>query len=302
MTAPLQADERGRTDLPDGRTMSWAAYGDPAHDVAFWFHGTPGAMGQLPHDAADAATARGLRIVTVERPGVGRSTPHRYRTIRDFAPDLLAVADHLEAEEFGCVGLSGGGPYLLGVAHAAPDRMRAGIVLGGVGPTRGRDAVPSHTLLLRPLSGALNAVAVPIGAGLSRAVRLAAPLASPAVDLFFAVQPGDRRAFGARPLDKAQFTSDLIRAAYAADLRAPIEDLSLFGRHWGFHLDEINVPIVFHSGESDVIVPHRHARHQQARVPGSRLAAHPGRGHFAGYTDPELVLDDLRALWPTVAG
>jgi len=302
MTAPLVPHLDGTTVLRDGRTLGWAAYGAPDGDTVFWFHGTPGARSQLPHDVSDLAAERNLRIIGVERPGTGDSSPHSYGKIIDFAADVEQLADDVGAEQFAVVGLSGGGPYLLATAHELGERMMAGVVLGGIGPTRGNDSVISHTMLLVPASLVFEKIRGPLGTGLGALLRLATPYANPAVDIFFRFLPGDHQHFTARPLDRRQFTADLIDANERSGLRSPIDDLILFGRHWGFELRNIKVPIVFYGGSSDIIVPYLHAERQAKRVPGSRLRTYEGRGHFAGYTSPGDILDDIRGLWPVVGG
>ena len=298
MSAPLTPYEHGTTLLRDGRELGWAAFGDPDGDAVFWFHGTPGGRAQLPFDAEHFARQHRLRIIGVERPGTGDSTRYRYQQVIEFVDDFRQVADDLRADRFACVGLSGGGPFVLAVAHEMADRMVCGAVLGGVGPTRGADAILSHTLLLVPAAGLLERVAEPLGQGVSTLIRHLAPYADTAVDLFFKLQPGDRRAMDDRPLDKRQMTADLIDANHRSGLYAPFEDLILFGKHWGFELNEIKVPVTFYAGNSDIIVPYLHAERQAKRVPRSRLRTHQGRGHFAGYTSTDEVLSDLRQLWP----
>lgn len=273
-------------------------YGDPDGDTVFWFHGTPGARHQLPHDAGDLAMERGLRIVTVERPGTGNSTEHRYDRIVDFATDLGQVADDVAAERFAVVGLSGGGPYLLATAHEHPERMAVGVVLGGIGPTRGIDSIVSHTMLLVPAALLLERVHRPLSRGLHHVVRALTPYADPAVDLFFNLMPGDRAHFTARPLDRRQFTADLVDANNRSGIGSAVSDLILFGRPWGFELRNVKVPIIFYGGSSDIIVPYLHAERQAKRVPRSRLRTYEGRGHFAGYTSPADILDDVREAWP----
>lgn len=298
MNAPLQAHRVGSTTLPDERTIGWACYGDPDGDTVLWFHGTPGARAQLPHDAGDLAIERGIRIVTVERPGTGDSSPHVYSSIIEFADDLTFVLDDLGIDEFGVVALSGGGPYLLATAHELGHRMKAGIVLGGIGPTRGSDSIVSHTMLLVPAAALLERVRSPLSTGLSKLIHLITPISDPTVDIFMKLMPGDRAHMTARPLDRRQFTADLINANERSGVGSAVNDLILFGRHWGFELRNVKVPIVFYGGSSDVIVPYLHAERQSKRVHGSRLRTYEGRGHFAGYTTPADILDDLRDLWP----
>jgi len=298
MNSPLTPHAVGSTVLDDGRELGWASFGDPGGDTVFWFHGTPGGRSQLPHDIDELARAARLRIVGVERPGTGHSTPYRYRQVIEFVDDLRQVADDLGAERFACVGLSGGGPFVLAVAHELPDRMVCGEVLGGVGPTRGTDAILSHTLLLVPLTGTLERIAEPAGQLMTSLIRRVAPYANTAIDMFFHLQPGDRHAMNERTLDKRQMTADLVDAAYRSGLQAPFEDLILFGKHWGFELKDITVPITFHAGNSDIIVPYVHAERQAKRVPGARLRTHHKRGHFAAFTNPHEIIDDIRLHWP----
>ena len=56
-------------------------------------------------------------------PGYGLSTTQSGRTIAQWVPDALAVADHLGIARFVAVGVSTGGAYALATAALAPDRV-----------------------------------------------------------------------------------------------------------------------------------------------------------------------------------
>jgi pimeloyl-ACP methyl ester carboxylesterase len=178
--------------------------------------------------------------------------------------------------------------------------MTAGVVLAGIGPTCGPDAVISHTMLLRLVGGAIRSVADPLSTAFAAVIRTLGPVAGPVIDTFFQFEVGDRTQMHAHPGTKLQLIADLSDAAHRSGIRAPLEDLILFGRHWGFELGDIRVPITFWGGTSDVIVPYIHAERQWKRVPGSSLHTMEGRGHFAGYTEVGSVLDALREHWPSV--
>ena len=136
----------GTIALADGRRLGFAEYGDPTGPLVLWFHGTPGARRQVPLIGRRAAEELGLRLVCLERPGVGDSTDHTYAHMRDWAPDVAQVADRLGHERFMVVGLSGGGPYALACAHELPSRVVAAGLLGPVVPTTG-DEEEVHGLL-----------------------------------------------------------------------------------------------------------------------------------------------------------
>jgi pimeloyl-ACP methyl ester carboxylesterase len=74
-----------------------------------------------------------MSIVTFDRPGYGRSDPHKTRTLKTYADDLISLADALGIPHFFLVGVSGGGAYSLATAHKYPERVRGICLLGSVG-------------------------------------------------------------------------------------------------------------------------------------------------------------------------
>ena len=96
--------------MGDGRRLGFAQFGKLNARPYFWLHGTPGARRQIPPEARELAEDHEMSIIGIDRPGVGSSTPYRYENILEFTGDLLALADSLDIDEFGVIGLSGGGP------------------------------------------------------------------------------------------------------------------------------------------------------------------------------------------------
>ena len=119
------------------RRLSFAEYGSPRGPAIIWMHGTPGARRQIPIEARAYADAHDLRIVGVDRPGIGSSTPYLYPSIADWTADLECLLDALAIDTCRLIGLSGGGPYVLAAGALLPDRVHGVGVLGGVVPTRG---------------------------------------------------------------------------------------------------------------------------------------------------------------------
>ena len=280
----------------DGRTLGFAEYGDPMGDPVFWFHGTPGARRQLPPETAVEAQARGLRVIGVDRPGTGNSSSYAYETVVEFAPDIEELADGLGLAQFACVGLSGGGPFVLACAHQLPQRVVVGAVLGGVGPTRGQERAPGYTGLF-PLSEPFLALArEPLGRVVTALARISRPMASCFYDGYVRFGPETDRAQLRRPEMKAMFLDDLSRAMEGG-LEAPVSDLLLFSRPWGFRLEKIQVPIFFWQGEKDLVVPPSHGPHQASLVKNSRFTVVAGEGHFAGFANVGEVLEAVRGEW-----
>ena len=295
---PKRPTLEGSVAVRDGRRLSFAEYGSPRGPAIVWMHGTPGARRQIPVDARQYAAEAGLRIIGIDRPGIGSSTPYLYPSVADWTADLELLLDALAVDTLRIIGLSGGGPYALAAGARLPDRVHGVGVLGGVAPTRGPDAVSGGLVQLAVHAAPLVAAArVPLGVALTAAIRAVRPLAGPALDLYAAVQPpGDRNLLG-RPEFKAMFLDDLLNGS-RFQTSAPLADLLLFTREWGFGLDEVQVPVRWWHGDDDHIVPFRHGQHCVQRLPEATITTIDGESHLGGLGIARTVLDELMALGP----
>jgi pimeloyl-ACP methyl ester carboxylesterase len=276
-----------------GRRLGVAEFGPPDGQGLFWLHGTPGARRQIPEEARQLADARGLRVIGIDRPGVGLSPPHQYESVADFVPDLELVADQLGVERFSTVGLSGGGPYAMAAAARLPDRVVSVGVLGGVVPTVGPDAVSGGLVgVAHQLRHLLPVVEVPAGFALQTFVRLARPLGSQVLDLYARVSPPGDREVLRRAEIKAVFLDDIGENG-SRGLRSVVHDSILFTRQWGFTAGDIAVPLTWWHGDADHIVPLAHAEHLVARIPGATLHVRPGESHLGGMGIAEEVVSTV---------
>lgn len=298
MSTPDRPLLEGTVAVRDGRRMSFAEYGPTRGPAIIWMHGTPGARRQIPMEARRLADDRGIRIIGLDRPGIGSSTPHLYDDVLDWAGDLACLTDVLGIDTFRMIGLSGGGPYALAAGHAFPDRVHGVAVLGGVAPTVGPDAPPGGVVQLAVrLAPLLSVARVPLGITLRNAIRLVRPLAGPGLDLYAAMQPAGDRNLLSRPEFKAMFLDDLLNGARFQS-SAPLNDLVLFTRDWGFRLAEVSVPVRWWHGDEDHIVPLAHGRAVVDRLPDATLTVIDGESHLGGLGLAEEVLGTLLELGP----
>jgi len=278
------------------RQIGFAEFGDPQGRAVFWLHGTPGARRQIPTEARVYAEQNHIRLIGVDRPGIGSSTPYQYRNVAEFADDLRVIADTLGIDTMTVVGLSGGGPYTLAAAAMMPDRVLAVGVLGGVAPAVGPDAIKGGAMTLGAIvAPVLEVVGQPVGAAARGLIRLIKPVASPALEIYARLSPeGDRRLL-ARPEFKAMFLDDLLNGS-RKQLMAPIADVVIFARDWGFRLDEVKVPVKWWHGDEDHIIPHSHGAHVVARLPDAELFTLPGESHLAGLGYAQEILGAMTDL------
>ncbi|GAA4688344.1 alpha/beta hydrolase [Nocardioides nanhaiensis] len=295
-SGPSRPTLEGSVAVREGRRLSFAEYGSPHGQAIVWMHGTPGARRQIPLEARAEARRLGVRIIGIDRPGIGSSTPHLYPEVGDWTHDLVLLLDALGVEDCRMVGLSGGGPYALAAGAALPDRVRGVGILGGVAPTVGPDAAEGGPIRLAVrLAPLLSMGRVPVGVALTGAIRVVRPLAGPILDLYAAVQPPGDKNLLARPEFKAMFLDDLLNGS-RFQTSAPLTDLVLFTRDWGFALADVQVPVRWWHGDDDHIVPLRHGRHVVERLPDATLRVIGGESHLGGLGIATEVIATLTAL------
>jgi pimeloyl-ACP methyl ester carboxylesterase len=292
----------GTFQLPDGRQLGYAEFGVPDGPLVLWFHGTPGARRQFPPVGRRAAEELGLRVVSVERPGVGDSTDHAYRVLTDWAPDVAQVADQLGHERFLVAALSGGGPYALACAHELPGRVVAVGLLGSLVPTAGDDALAGGLVALsHRFNGALSALRRPLGRSLWGLVRALNPVAHVAYHAFARVMPeGDQRVLR-DPALEAVFIDDLTVAS-GRQFQAFVNDLVVIGRPWGFRLADVGVPVRWWHGDSDPFVPLDQARRAADLLPDVELAVRAEESHLGDFAAVDDALVVLARLWEETSG
>ena len=287
----------GNIAVGEDRQISFAEFGNPQGRAVFWLHGTPGARRQIPTEARTFAARKNIRLIGIDRPGIGSSTPHQYENVLGFTDDLRTIADTLGINRFAVIGLSGGGPYTLATAAAMPDRVVMAAVLGGVAPLIGEDGISSGLMELAKIVRPVIEVAdTPIRWVAGTVIKLIGPFGSPALDLYARISPDGDRNLLSRPEFKAMFLDDLLNGS-RKQLAAPFADIVVFARDWGFRLEDIKVPVRWWHGDADHIVPYAHGEHAVARIADAEMYTLPGESHLAGLGVPEDILSKILETW-----
>lgn len=279
---------------PDGRTL--AAYvAGPEDGVPLLFHnGTP-SSGELYAPFVEAASERGLRMVSFSRAGYGASTRNAGRSVADVVPDVAAVMDAIGAERFYSLGWSGGGPHSLACAALVPDRVIGAVSVGGLAPydADGLDwmagmgdenvGVFSAALAGDAALRSLLDQAAPSFATMS-ADALAANLGSSVPDV-------DRVALRG---DAAEWLARVFRESVRTGTWGWYDDELAFVRPWEFDPGDIEIPAAIWQGALDRNTPFAHGEWLASHIPGARPHLLPDHGHISlGVASFGAMLDDL---------
>jgi pimeloyl-ACP methyl ester carboxylesterase len=276
-------------NLPDGRALGYAEYGDPHGKPLFWFPGTP--CSRLSRPDEETSRALGARVVSVERPGFGLSDRKRGRAIIDWPDDVAALADALEIDRFAIAGVSGAGPYLAACAHALPSRVTHVAMIGAAGPMDAPLATDGMTLRNRALFALFRHAPKVAGGAL---VAYADPRRDP--ERYYRqmtdhLSPSDR-AYLARIEVWRQYIAQ-VKDATRRSNDGLLDELALVCRPWGFRLEDIRASVhVFH-GEDDRTTPIAMARYVARTIPNARATFFENEGHFLMHTHAREILEPL---------
>ncbi len=248
-------------------------------------HGTPGS-GLLYSPWIEDAVARGIRLISYDRPGYGGSSDFPGRSIADGAADVKAIADDLVIDRMGVWGWSGGGPYALACAALLPDLVVACAVLASMAPW--------------------DAPGLDFFAGMGQdnveeiKLYLSDPVASRARN------KQDRDEVLTTTLDQQnEMLESLLSATDAAVLTGEFAEWML--RHtqdglapgdqgwwddgaaeflpWGFDIGSVSVPVKVWHGRHDRFVPLQHGQWLADTVPGAEAALSDTDGHLTLVTE-----------------
>ena len=289
----MKEDETAR--LPDGRTLGYGDYGDPAGEPVFFFHGWPSSryQGKLLHELA---AERGLRVIAPDRPGVGLSDPLPGRGFGSWPRDVAGLADALGIGRFRLYGISGGGPYTLATAAALPERVVAAAVVCGAPPFGDpADRADMHwayrtlTRLER-----LRRAATPAVIKASRWMIRRGPDRAPMSWMMRSVPPADREAI--RDAGCWESVTRSYLEAVRTGTAHVLAEGELYIEPWDFSPEAIRVPTAFWHGLADKNLPCEVARKLAARVPGAEGNWIENEGHYSlPLRYRAQVLDWLRA-------
>jgi pimeloyl-ACP methyl ester carboxylesterase len=244
--------------LPDGRTLSYLLAGADTGPLVAVLDG-PVSRG-LGRAIAPTARSIGIRILIPDRPGAHESTPQPRRRIADWPADHLALLDALNVERAGIIAQSGGTPYGIAVAAAAPDRATGLALFGALAPLSDRAARGEAGRQMR--NGAFLARRMPfiLRAGLTRA-------ASNLPDSAIGLVPGHEQQY----LDDERIRDIHVRTSgeILGSPDAMIEEIRLLRAPWKISPPPAGtVPTALWTGELDTTHPPSHARRVAALLGG----------------------------------
>jgi pimeloyl-ACP methyl ester carboxylesterase len=292
LSAALRVDSiQDRTiQLSGGRALGYAEYGAPDGFVVIYTHGGLACRRDISAGAPIAAQ-NGIRLIAVDRPGIGFSDPNPGRTVVTWADDVAELCDQLGINDFAAMGWSMGGQYALALGYALQSSVTGVAVITGGLPLAGSDLFDQMPLVDRAYirmaqrapwlarvclrSQGLVARVTPGLYGRLAAHNL--PAADGAV-----IRSEGFASFG-------EMSAEALRRA-----EGHVEDYLAAMLPWGFDPEDVGVPVDIWAGADDEFLDPSWPEELARRIPGASLYVRSG-GHLMAHLHWQEIFDTLRA-------
>lgn len=277
----VQTDQQFK--LRDGRTLGYAQYGKPQGKPVLHFHGWCGSRLEGNLKAIEGAAAQlQVRLIVIDRPGMGLSTFQPKRRLLDWVSDVTEFADAFELASFSVMGYSCGGPYALACAAKIPGRLRGAAFLSGDPPHHVPEIIPILDKQTRQFD--LISDKAPWLFNFLLGMNFRQSRGSSVEQMIASVFPGELP-----PKDKEALSNPEVPAWFAASVREGVRtgsrgaawDWTLSARPWGFDLKDIDFHVHLFQGEMDTLNPAAFGRYMADSLPNCTPTFYPEDGHLS---------------------
>ena len=268
--------------LPDGAVVAFEEYGDANGVPVIFCHGWPSSR-TMARLTDEPARELGIRIVSLDRPGIRGSSLQPNRKLSDWPCLLEQVVERLDLPEFRMLAISGGAPYAYATAVAMPERVRAIAIVGGAPPmaeiTDGEGLLPLYRWMLalyRSRPGLLR-----------RCFYLVRPFLSvrspvrfrPFVLKMLRLRRCDADSLRNAAAFEAVFESQ--RFAWRASAEGVMADAEIYAQPWGFAIEDVRVPVRLWHGKEDRAFSVQLAEQMVKRLPNCKSRFVNDAGHYS---------------------
>ena len=263
--------------LKDGRKLSYIDLGKKDAKPLFHFHGFPGSRLEAML-LADRAIKKSIRIISIDRPGMGLSDFKKNRTLLDWPDDVVELADALGIDKFAVEGISGGGPYAAACAYKIPERLTSCAIISGLAS---KDLEIEKKIKLFSIIRIFPWI-----------FKLIMWIQSRGIKEFEKAEKNMKKAMKKFPeadrkvLSDPQILSLFIKEsaeAFRQGSRGMYHEGKIYARSWGFNLEDISpkLKVYIWHGDADTSVPIAMGRGMCKIIPNCQGKFYPGEGHYS---------------------
>jgi pimeloyl-ACP methyl ester carboxylesterase len=264
-------------NLNDDRTLGYAEYGSSNGFPILYFHGLPGSRleaEKLHH----SALKMNVRLIGLDRPGLGLSSIQKNRTLLTWAEDISELTTALNLKKFSIIGHSGGAPYVAACAYRLPEKVHKAVIVSGIAPLTYQEAISSLHKAQKLMFWMIRYCPI-ILKWMMRSSFKALENPNQLKKMLKQLPEADRKVFD-NPHDKDSMILSL-KEAFRQNVEGVVNDFKLLPKPWGFNLEDIKCPFIIWQGGKDQQAPVKHAEIYAKHVPQAKYVLLEEEGHIS---------------------
>jgi pimeloyl-ACP methyl ester carboxylesterase/DNA-binding CsgD family transcriptional regulator len=236
--------------LADGRRLAYRDYGARMGRTLLMFHEGLGSS-LLPPGVQSLATQLGVRVISAERPGFGRSDPCDDYSFEGVAEDMVALCDGLRVDKVWLAAVLSGAPSAIRTAVRLGDRVQD-LLLCAARPPRPTKRSDSIIARFRARMEENPWVSETLYGILQH--RLSPSFIERMIAAGAAYAPGDRAYVEANPW-VATFVASYFAECVAVSRKGPGAEMRAFRRAGNATAEDLTCPVTVWHGEHDGFAP-----------------------------------------------
>ncbi len=266
-----------RIQLSNGRQLGYAEYGSLDGFPVLFFHGLPGSRFEAKK-LHDAAVNTQVRLIGLDRPGMGISSPKAKRTMLSWADDVAEFTTALNIEKFSVMGHSGGAPYTVVCAFAMPNKVHKGVIVSGIVPLNYPGAVKSLSSQQKVINTMMRCCPILLNWMMHFSKK---SLDSPNyLKRMLKILPQvDQKVF-----ENLSYNEDImlsLREAFRQSVAEVVTDFKSLSQPLNFNLEDVQSPFTIWQGGKDKQAPLKHAEIYAEYMLNADLKFLPEEGHLS---------------------
>lgn len=271
--------------LFDGRMLSYNEYGPPTGKPVLYFHGTPSSrlepllLDVYGKDLNSLLVTTNIRLIAVDRPGMGLSSFDPKRSFLSFAADVHYLCQQLNIHKTEVMCWSGGGTYALAMAYAYPQLIKAVYIICGFTKLFDKEVMRLMGMNKWYFILAKNApLVLKSGMNILRHKAINRPVPQKITGLPYV----DYALL--KDVSKLSAVAELtMKEAARNGAKGAVSEAAYYYKHPGFDIKAIQQPIHYWWGTLDMSVVHAHAEEIESKAPNAIMHYREHEGHFSLY-------------------
>jgi pimeloyl-ACP methyl ester carboxylesterase len=230
----------------------------------------------------EIAVKNDVRLIGIDRPGIGYSDATDDYQVLDWPDDVEEIANQLNVDKFGIIGVSAGGPYALACAYKIPHRLTSCGLVSTLSPTNLiLESGPIWMKLFWWIAKNYPKIVKRyLEITLTDKMREKVAKDNYINKFSFMLSKSDKKLLSNSDIQKT--LADVFSESYRQGAKAGRDTALILSQYWGFDPNEVKLEKIYlWHGKKDNLMPIKPAKLLAESIPNCKYEFYENEGHFS---------------------